>query len=454
MILNEKDDSISNLKRFTEDLETRIKDLDSITQEKDVQIETIKNDLLQKDSYIKELEENIKARDISIFNLDKRNAELERLVQERESTLIQIYNSNGWKGLLIYYKYRDILFPPKTIRRSLVSLPIKASMKVARTIRELDIERTKHLLKDSVVSPLKTRLSRNLFGRKKNVGLTRQKTEMKEGSHTEATTSNQQAKIEIHEGFKTKDDENVNANRKSILVVGVYLAHQENTIEEIVKQLNQVKNYHVIQKWISLFGDAPSQDVDAVTALKIHEQMPKFVVLNKILKAERLERYSYILIIDDDIHLSNNFIDTFLELQNKYDFALAQPARTHNSFIDHPFVEQFDGLTARRTRFIEIGPFVSIRNDVFGFLLPFDEDSPMGWGYDFVWPCLIEKAGLRMGIVDATPVDHSIRKPVKNYNYDEADKIMQEYLLKNPHLSKDEAFTIVESYVKEKNITM
>jgi len=103
-------------------------------------------------------------------------------------------------------------------------------------------------------------------------------------------------------------------------------------------------------------------------------------------------------------------------------------------------------LEARRTRFVEIGPLFSVRRDVYPVIFPFDESTYMGWGYDFVWPCLMEKLKKRMGIVDATPVEHSMRKSVKNYKYDDAKKTMEQYLSKNPHLSREEAFRILESY--------
>ena len=238
-----------------------------------------------------------------------------------------------------------------------------------------------------------------------------------------------------------------NLGTKSVLVIGIYLANQENTVEHIIEQMNGSKRYHVVQKWIALCGDAPSENVKAVTFMKIDNALPKFQLLNKILSGEELDQYTYIVISDDDITLPNNFLDSFLFLQEKYNFALAQPARTHNSYIDHPFVEQFDGLKARRTRFVEIGPIFSIRKDVFPLLLPFDENSSMGWGYDFVWPCLIEDRELRMGIIDAMPVEHSIRKPMQNYNYKAVNKTMKDYLSKNSHLTTDEAFRILESYV-------
>ena len=70
----------------------------------------------------------------------------------------------------------------------------------------------------------------------------------------------------------------------------------------------------------------------------------------------------------------------------------------------------------------------------------------MGWGYDFVWPVIIERAGLRMGIVDAAPVAHNLREDAANYDYDSARHTMAEFLASRPHLSRHEAFSIIESY--------
>ena len=70
----------------------------------------------------------------------------------------------------------------------------------------------------------------------------------------------------------------------------------------------------------------------------------------------------------------------------------------------------------------------------------------MGWGYDFVWPVLIEEAGLRMGIVDATPVEHNLRKPVDLYDTRDAALAMRRFLASRPHLAGHDAFSVVEAY--------
>ena len=71
----------------------------------------------------------------------------------------------------------------------------------------------------------------------------------------------------------------------------------------------------------------------------------------------------------------------------------------------------------------------------------------MGWGLGFVWPYMLEKRQLNLGIVDATPVGHSIRGQGLYYDKNRAAQSMENYLSRNSYLSKGEAFTILESYV-------
>lgn len=230
------------------------------------------------------------------------------------------------------------------------------------------------------------------------------------------------------------------------LVLGVYLAEIENNFGRIATEIDRSTDFPVEQHWAAIGKIAPNHPNPNTTDLVLTEPGPKFTLINKLLADANINEREYILIVDDDIELPENFLDEYLLQVRKFDLALAQPARTLDSYIDHPFVAQMPGLTARRTRFVEIGPLFSIRRDLFDTLLPFDETSAMGWGYDLVWPVLVEQKKLKMGIVDATPVAHRLRKPVSNYDFGEAQTAMDHYLARNNHLSFDEAFTVVESY--------
>lgn len=231
-----------------------------------------------------------------------------------------------------------------------------------------------------------------------------------------------------------------------VLAVGVYLTDRESGVARLVDELGNSRRWSVEQRWIALGrGEAPPE-LTAVTASVVRAPRPRFELLNGLLERDALGQYDYVLVCEDDVRLHDGFLDRYLELVGRYDLALAQPARTHGSFVGHHIVEQMDGLDARLTRFVEISPLFSIRRDALDVLLPFDESSPMGWGYDFVWPVAMEAAGLRMGIVDATPVAHDLRRPAAYYDLAAEQGVMKAFLADRPHVSRAEAFTVLEAY--------
>jgi hypothetical protein len=181
-----------------------------------------------------------------------------------------------------------------------------------------------------------------------------------------------------------------------------------------------------------------------VTSRVVLEKTPKFQLINELLSEVPLESFDYLMLIDDDVVLPADFVDSFIRLQAHVGFALAQPARTRNSPCDHPIVRAQLGVLARRTLFVEIGPVVSVHSSAFGELIPFDVASPMGWGYENVWAHRFAERGLAMGIIDAVPVDHSVRAVTANYAWAVADAGRAALFEKEAHLSDDECFRILE----------
>ena len=230
------------------------------------------------------------------------------------------------------------------------------------------------------------------------------------------------------------------------LIIGVYLLDKPSHIHRIQSELRRSSQWEVEQRWVGLgTGSIPAETADVTVRKEVPPAM-KFSLLNQLLTETNIDAFEFVIVCDDDINFPESFLDRYLQLVMRYDFSLAQPARTHDSFIDHPFVEQLDGLVARWTRFVEIGPFFSVHRRAFPLIFPFDEASPMGWGYDFYWPQIIGNAGLKMGIVDAVPIGHSLRKPVTYYQHEKASREMEEFLARRPCFSPDEAFFIIESY--------
>jgi hypothetical protein len=232
--------------------------------------------------------------------------------------------------------------------------------------------------------------------------------------------------------------------RKPVLVVGVYLADRENRVLDLCESFRSSRHWDVEQRWIALGAHPPAALADVTVAVAL--PTPKFTLINEQLRSVLLDRYAYVVVCDDDVTVPPRFLDEYLASVEQHDFALAQPARTHDSYTDHHFVMQLRGIRARQTRFVEIGPVFSMRADAARLLTPFDEASPMGWGYDFVWPVQMAHARLKMGIVDACPVAHNLRKPVTNYSWDRAKAEMDALLARRPHLDPADSFMIVKSF--------
>ena len=229
-----------------------------------------------------------------------------------------------------------------------------------------------------------------------------------------------------------------------VLVAGVYLADVATWVTDIVPALSAALHHCVTQRWIALWQGPVGPCAASHTVLSVQGPAPKFELLNRVL--EDADAFDWVIIADDDVVIAETWLDSYLALAGRFDFALSQPARTRDSFSDNHIVAQAPGLLARRTRFVEIGPVFCIRRDAVPLLVPFEPEIGMGWGLDFIWPMRLEKSGMRIGIVDAAPVAHSLRNQVQSYVHTEPGRVMLRLLDRVPHLTRSEAFRVLESY--------
>lgn len=233
---------------------------------------------------------------------------------------------------------------------------------------------------------------------------------------------------------------------QQLLVIGVYLSEKPNLALDVSRTVLRSHGWHVDCRWARIGRTEPEPALRDLTRLVVSHPAAKMQILNRLLTDATLEDYEYVMILDDDISLPDDFTDRYLKIVGSRGYALSQPARTHNSYIDHYFVSQLLGVESRETNFVEIGPLCTLHRSAYPILLPLNEEPPMGWGLDFVWPVQCHHHGLRLGIVDACPIDHSFRKPVSYYNYDEAQAGMQAFFAEYPHLTYEESFHILQSY--------
>jgi hypothetical protein len=230
-----------------------------------------------------------------------------------------------------------------------------------------------------------------------------------------------------------------------VLVVGVYLGERPHLAASIARALGNATGLAVTQAWAAVGRASDDPLLRGMTRTTVATPTPKFTLINRLLAGFELADFDFVVVSDDDIALPPGFLLRYLALQQHCGFSLAQPARTPHSFHDHYLTLQRPWLLARRTRFVEIGPLFSVRADAYAALLPFDEASPMGWGYDYVWPVQMERAGLRMGIIDRTPVDHSLRPQSVSYSAPAQRHVMQDFLRQRAHLSRAETTAQVQS---------
>jgi len=233
---------------------------------------------------------------------------------------------------------------------------------------------------------------------------------------------------------------------RRVLVVGVYLATRDHSAEHLARVFAQAHpNIDVVQRWVAIGPASTSAALGRVTVLQVASPVPKFVLMNRVFADVDMGSFDYVLVVDDDIYLPRHFLPSFLAYQEAFDFALAQPARAWHSHFDHAIALRRPWLLARRTRFVECGPLVSFRRDAAAALLPFAHPQQL-WGLDFVWPVEIEGRSLRMGIIDAVAVDHSLRPQAAAYDRPRQDAEMHRFLLCTPHLPMAEAFTVLDRY--------
>ena len=87
---------------------------------------------------------------------------------------------------------------------------------------------------------------------------------------------------------------------------------------------------------------------------------------------------------------------------------------------------------------MEIGPVVAFQRATFDMLLPFPE-LRIGWGLDAHWGAIAKQRGWRLGIVDATPIRHGIRRIASSYDRGEAVAEARRFLADRPYVKAAEA---------------
>ena len=164
----------------------------------------------------------------------------------------------------------------------------------------------------------------------------------------------------------------------------------------------------------------------------------RFENLNALLAEHPAVGHDWLLVIDDDVALPRGFLDAFMFLSERFQLRLAQPAHRAHSHAAWQITRRRPQAVVRETRFVEIGPVVAFHHVTFEALLPFPP-LRFGWGLDQHWSALALQYGWRIGVVDATPIRHGLRRIAASYGHDEAMAEARRFLDGRPYTAAADA---------------
>lgn len=130
----------------------------------------------------------------------------------------------------------------------------------------------------------------------------------------------------------------------------------------------------------------------------------RFHLLNQLAEAAPAGRW--LLVSDDDVRFIRGGLLRFLKVALHYGYDVSQPAHTRNSKVHHMIARRHRWAVARDTTWVEIGPVFALSPAARHRLLPFPVEG-MGWGVELLWHDAW-KEGLKLGVIDATPVEHLV----------------------------------------------
>jgi len=152
----------------------------------------------------------------------------------------------------------------------------------------------------------------------------------------------------------------------------------------------------------------------------------KFENINLALRNTHLNEVDWLVVIDDDVALPAHFLDRFLCASEAASLRIAQPAHRFRSYTTWQVTQRLWNCLVHTTRFVECGPVTAFHRAVFPHVLPFRE-TRFCWGLDVIWAEIARREDFRIGVVDATPIEH-LRPVAQAYNVETAISEARELL--------------------------
>jgi hypothetical protein len=158
---------------------------------------------------------------------------------------------------------------------------------------------------------------------------------------------------------------------------------------------------------VSYFGDDKIRFRQS-NIVRLDRKGPKMPALHSLIseEKERLAKYDYIWLPDDDLATTASDINMLFEQCNRFDLALAQPSLSVESFVSHAVTVHNPRYLLRFTNFVEVmAPCFQKR--ALDICLPTFRENLSGWGQDHLWVRLLRPFSLRIAVIDSVQVKHT-----------------------------------------------
>jgi hypothetical protein len=166
---------------------------------------------------------------------------------------------------------------------------------------------------------------------------------------------------------------------------------------------------------VNYYGDDPDRyKEDDVT--RIDSKGPKWPALSNLITEhlDTISGYERIWLPDDDLKTDKASVNALFALCERYDLEVAQPSLTWDSYFGHLTTLQNRDFVLRYTNYVEVmAPCLT--REMLLRSLPLFNSNLSGWGLDFVWAALADRAERGIAIIDAVTVRHT--RPVGGPNY-------------------------------------
>lgn len=146
---------------------------------------------------------------------------------------------------------------------------------------------------------------------------------------------------------------------------------------DLWKQNNKKRNFDIVLYYYK--GDIPENCVDYC----VKREGTKFDNFYDFITKNDISKYKGVWVVDDDIQIKTEDINTMFLLFEKYKLDIGQPSFTKKSLISHPHTIQNKNNLIRYTNFIENGVFI-LSYEAIQKIKGVFKNAKSGWGLDYI----------------------------------------------------------------------